>query len=74
MRRCLIKIVRDTLENWKKNNPILEENEPALETDTRRLRIGDGIHKFMDLPYYEPYKDKLEENDGKYYKDIGQSF
>ncbi len=46
-------IRRDTLSHWVEANPVLQENEPALETDTRRLRIGNGVDAFIDLPYYE---------------------
>jgi hypothetical protein len=62
----LIRIRRDKLKNWVGANPILAEDEPALETDTRRLRIGNGKDEFMDLPYYEPYKEKDQEEDGEY--------
>ncbi len=48
-------IRRDLIKLWKQNNPILAKDEPALETDTRNLRIGDGVHPFMDLPIYKPY-------------------
>ncbi len=48
-------IRRDLLWLWEQNNPILKKDEPALETDTRRIRIGDGVTHFMDLPYYEPF-------------------
>ncbi len=48
-------IRRDLIKAWEQNNPILKKYEPALETDTRRIRIGDGVNKFMDLPCYEPF-------------------
>lgn len=32
----------DTKANWLSVNPILAKNEPAIETDTNRFKIGDG--------------------------------
>lgn len=42
---------RDTAANWTSVNPILEQGEPALETDTRKLKIGNGTDRYNDLPY-----------------------
>lgn len=58
-------IRRDKLKRWKKHNPILQKDEPALETDTRVLRIGDGIHEFMELDCYGPVKKEEIEMDWK---------
>ena len=44
----------DTLENWSKNNPILEKGEPAVVRDGVNgewLKIGDGITDFNRLPW-----------------------
>ena len=54
-------IRRDLSWIWEQHNPILQKDEPALETDTRKLRIGDGVSNFMDLPYYEPIYEELDE-------------
>lgn len=47
------RIRRDILKLWEQVNPILQEREIGFEIDTNRMREGDGITKFMDLPYYE---------------------
>lgn len=36
---------------WESENPILHEGEPGYERDTRRLKIGDGVTPWLDLPY-----------------------
>lgn len=41
----------DTLANWLAFNPILNERELVIETDTRRFKIGDGLTSYSNLPY-----------------------
>lgn len=41
----------DTYENWKANNPILGINEIVYDQTHRSIKIGDGIHSFLNLPY-----------------------
>lgn len=36
---------------WGSANPILLAGEPGIETDTKRMRIGDGATPFTSLPY-----------------------
>lgn len=36
------RIRRDTAANWTSVNPTLALGEPGLETDTRRVKYGDG--------------------------------
>lgn len=36
---------------WESENPILHEGEPGYERDTRKLKIGDGVTPWRDLPY-----------------------
>jgi hypothetical protein len=38
-------------EEWAKANPLLKNREPALELDTRRVKIGDGLTLYKKLPY-----------------------
>ena len=33
---------RDTASNWTNNNPTLLDGEFGWETDTKKLKIGDG--------------------------------
>lgn len=36
---------------WTERNPILAYGEPGFEKDTYRLKIGDGVAPWNDLPY-----------------------
>jgi len=36
---------------WTAGNPILAQGELAIELDTSRFKIGDGIEAWNDLPY-----------------------
>lgn len=38
---------------WASVNPVLLAGEPGYETDTKRLRIGDGVTSFTSLPSVE---------------------
>ena len=42
---------RDTAANWTAVNPTLGPGEPALEINTRRVKYGDGVTAWNDLPY-----------------------
>jgi hypothetical protein len=46
---------RDTSTNWTTNNPVLLLGEPGFETNTSRMKIGDGSTLWNDLPYYVGY-------------------
>ena len=60
----------DTLANWQASTSILDKGEPAIVFDpnpdaedyTIRVKIGDGVHIFSDLPYSDINDDLL----GKY--------
>jgi hypothetical protein len=45
------RIRRDTAANWTSANPVLALGEPGLETDTRRVKYGDGSTSWNALPY-----------------------
>ena len=47
-----IKIRRDESANWERVNPILYLAEQGYETDTRKMKIGDGVRRYLDLPYF----------------------
>jgi len=47
-----IQLRRDTAANWTTSNPLLLEGEPALETDTGKLKFGDGSTTYNSLPYF----------------------
>ena len=48
-----IQLRRDTAANWAAKNPIPAQGEPCYETDTRKLKIGDGSTKYNNLSYIE---------------------
>lgn len=41
----------DTAANWTTANPVLAQGEMAIERDTMRLKIGDGVSAWSALPY-----------------------
>lgn len=43
---------RDPAAVWAVNNPILADGEHGYEEDTDRFKIGDGVTRYMALPYY----------------------
>ena len=38
---------------WEEWGDILLDGELAYEADTRKMKMGDGQHKYVDLPYIE---------------------
>jgi hypothetical protein len=48
------KLRRDPAARWQSVNPVLSEGEPGFETDTGRLKIGDGTKTWLQLPYFIP--------------------
>ena len=42
---------RDTSARWTQYNPILLEGELGLETDTGKMKLGDGVNTWSALPY-----------------------
>lgn len=49
---------RDTAANWTANNPILAAGEKGYETDTGKLKIGDGSTAWNSLAYFGSTWDK----------------
>lgn len=47
------KLKRGTAARWAEVNPILEQGEPGFVYDFNKLKIGDGITPWNDLPYIE---------------------
>lgn len=50
-----IKLRRDTAANWVIVNPVLGQGEPGLETDTLKLKYGDGVTHWNQLTYPTVY-------------------
>ena len=47
----IIQIRRDTASNWTSANPILALGEMGAETDTSKIKIGDGTTAWASVPY-----------------------
>ena len=41
----------DTAENWASKNPKLLKNEPGYDMTNNRLKLGNGVDTWNDLPY-----------------------
>ena len=47
------KLKRGTAARWAEVNPILAQGEPGFVYDENRLKIGDGVTHWNDLPYID---------------------
>jgi len=47
-----IKLRRGSKSTWSSANPVLNLAEPGLETDTGRIKYGDGSTAWNSLPYF----------------------
>jgi hypothetical protein len=60
-----IKTRHDTAANWLSINPVLALGEAGVETDTRKVKYGDGLTSWMDLLYAsEPNQFDYQWTDG----------
>lgn len=50
-RKTLIEFRRDTAANWTAGNPTLASGEPGFETDTGKVKIGNGSTAWGSLAY-----------------------
>jgi hypothetical protein len=46
-----IQLRRGTAAEWTLSNPTLTEGEVGVETDTKKLKVGDGLSVWSSLPY-----------------------
>lgn len=46
-----IQLRRDTKARWEQYNPVLLSGEIGIELVTNKLKIGDGIHRWLELEY-----------------------
>jgi len=51
--QTVIKLRRDTAANWTSVDPVLAAGEPGYETDSKKLKFGDGVTAWTALPYTE---------------------
>lgn len=47
-----IQIRRGNSTFWDDENPVLHPGEPGYEKNTRRMKIGDGVTHWRELPYF----------------------
>ena len=47
----IIKFKRGHSSSWVSQNPVLAPGEPGYEMDTGRVKIGNGVDAWLDLPY-----------------------
>ena len=62
----IIRTRRDIKENWETENPVLALGEQGYETDTKKLKFGNGANPWNELPYFrgafeEADEEKLDE-------------
>lgn len=46
-----IQVRRGTLAQWGLVNPVLSQGEPGFEYDTGKIKVGDGVNTWANLPY-----------------------
>jgi hypothetical protein len=51
-RKTDIKMRKGTAAAWTSANPVLSAGEPGFETDTKKLKFGDGTTAWNSLPYF----------------------
>lgn len=49
---AIIQFKRGTAKRWKELNLVLEAGQPGYVTDENRMKIGDGVTAWNDLPYF----------------------
>lgn len=54
---------RDTSANWTSANPVLSGGEIGLETNTNKIKLGDGTTAWTSLPYFYGTLDNSNLND-----------
>ena len=57
-----IQVRRGTTEQWAIANPILEEGEIGFDIALNKIKIGDGVRRYLDLPFIaeQRYSDDFE--------------
>lgn len=47
-----ILVRRDSSENWSESNPILMQGEIGYDITVKKCKIGDGVNRWSDLPFF----------------------
>lgn len=64
-------IRNDVAANWTTHNPKLSKGEVGLETDTLKMKVGDGATQWNALPYYNDQTNTYQDNITTNGKNIG---
>lgn len=56
-----IQLRRGTRQEWIDANPTLAEGEIGVETDTRKLKVGDGLSQWQSIAYLNVVPSELQE-------------
>ena len=48
---CLKSVLKDLAKSWTQNEKVIPSGVIAYEEDTNKMKLGDGIHTFAELPY-----------------------
>lgn len=67
------KLKRGTAARWAEVNPILEQGEPGFVYDQNRLKIGDGVTPWNDLPYIDGKREVADYNNLSDFPAIGET-
>lgn len=51
--KTTFRLKRGTAARWAEVNPILDQGEPGFVYDQNRLKVGDGVTPWNDLPYID---------------------
>jgi hypothetical protein len=51
MANYIIQLKRGKSSSWTTLNPVLSPGEPGFEIDTGKVKIGNGIDEWVELPY-----------------------
>ena len=65
------KLKRGTAARWAEVNPILAQGEPGFVYDLNKLKIGDGVTHWNNLPYIEGKAEVVNFNSSTEFPMIG---
>lgn len=66
------KLKRGTAARWAEVNPILEIGEPGFVYDENRLKIGDGVTPWNELPYIDGKREVADYDYSTNFPKIGE--
>lgn len=66
------KLKRGTEARWAEVNPVLALGEPGFVYDTNRLKIGDGVTAWNDLPYIDGKREVAVYNSSTDFPSVGE--